>query len=180
MKNIEVELISLFDKEKYTEIKKFLDKFAEDLGEDNKESYYFILPNKVFKVVNNISKKTAKIVMKLKRIGNGDDSGEEVEIFINPKDIKKAIKIFSELKFDQVQKSLQERRNYLYKNTVLELKYSESWGYHMELEVMINNISEKPNAIKRIHEIGDELNIHILTPTEQKEFAFKIDQKYKE
>jgi hypothetical protein len=43
---------------------------------------------------------------------------------------------------------------------------------------MINDISEKPNALKRIHEIGDKFNIHILPPKEQKEFAFKIDQKY--
>ncbi len=179
LKNIEVEFRSIFDKKKYNSLKLFLDKYANNLGVDDKDSYYYLIDEKVIKVVNNISQKTAKIVMKLNRVGTGDNSTEEIEIFIDPKDVLKGVKLFSELKFDEVQKSFQKRINYKYKEVVLELKYSESWGYHMELEIMISDIREKKKAEEKIFSVAEELGIDILSKDELKKFINKINQSYK-
>jgi len=64
-KQIEIELRSVFDEKKHNKLKKFLDKNAEDLGEDNKDVFFFLLPDKITKAVHNVSQKTAKIVIKL-------------------------------------------------------------------------------------------------------------------
>jgi len=79
---IEVEFRSMFSEKKYNDIKIFLEKNAKDLSEDNKDVYFFILQDKLVKVVNNISKKNAKIVLKLNKIGKGSDF-EETEILID-------------------------------------------------------------------------------------------------
>ena len=82
--NIEVEFRSMFDKNKYNKLAKFLNANAEDLGKDDKDVYFFIFPDKLLKVVNNISQKTAKLVMKLTKIGHGN-AFEEIEIPIKYK-----------------------------------------------------------------------------------------------
>jgi predicted adenylyl cyclase CyaB len=178
-KQIEVEVRAIFDEEKYKLLYTFLDTNAKDLGEDDKDVYFYLLPNKVIKSVNNISKKTAKIVMKLNRVGKGGNEAEEIEIQISPSDFPKAVKFFSELEFDEVQQSFQKRKNYMYKDVEIALKYSDSWGYHMELEIMVDDKSKQENAEKKLNEVANELGVHIMTQDEQKEFAANIDKRYK-
>lgn len=178
-KQIEVEVRAIFNEEKYKQLKIFLDKNAKDLGQDDKDVYFYLLPNKVVKVVHNISKNSAKIVMKLNRIGKAGNEAEEIEISINPKDLSKGIKLFSELQFDEIQNASQKRRNYLYKDIELALKYSSSWGYHLELEIMIDDVSKQKSAEEKLMKLGEELGVHILTTSEQKELVSKIDQNYK-
>lgn len=179
IKQIEVEVRSVFNKEKHDQLKDFLDKNATDLGQDDKDAYFYLLPKKVVKAVNNISKKSAKIVMKLNRVGKGGNEAEEIEIPISTDDFSKAVKLFSELEFDEVQRAFQTRRNYQYKDVELALKFSDSWGYHLELEILIDDKSKQEQAEKRLKEIADELGVKIMTPEEQHDFALKIDQQYK-
>ena len=179
VKNIEVEVRAVFDELKYNELKDFLNQNGEDLGQDDKDVYFFLLPTKVVKAVNNISKGTAKIVMKLTRVDKGGNDTEELEIFIDPKDFDKSVKLFSELAFDEVQRAFQLRRNYMYKGVELALKYSDSWGYHLELEIMIAAKTEQLDAEQKLHEVANELGVKIMTPDEQKVFAENIDKKYK-
>jgi len=177
-KNIEVEVRALFSKEKYLELKSFLDKNAKDLGQDDKDAYIFLLYTKVVKVVNNISKKTAKIVIKLTRVGTGGNDTEEIEIPISPVDFEKSVKLFKELSFDQVQRAYQVRRNYMYKDIELALKFSSAWGYHIELEIMISDKKDQKLAEKRLTDLAAELDVNILTKKEQAEFVSKIDSNY--
>ncbi len=175
---IEVEIRSLFDQQKYGQLKAFLDVNAEDLGQDDKDVYFFLHPQKVVKTVHNVSQQSAKIVLKTTRVGKGGHDTEEVEISIAPTDFESATRIFKALAFEQVQHSFQQRRNYMYKGVEIALKYSESWGYHIELEKMINDKTEQAKAEKLLHAIAEELGIKPMSPEEQKEVAAQIDKSY--
>ena len=178
-KQIEIELRSVFDEKKYNELKDFLDKSAQDLGEDDKDVYFFLLPDKITKVTHNVSKKTAKIVIKLNRIGRGSSDFEEIEIPINPADFDKAVKLFSALPFDQIQNSYQKRHNYLLEGVEIALKWTESWGYHMELEIVIDDKSTKEEAEDSIRKVAEKLDVQIMSEDELKGFTQKIDENYK-
>lgn len=76
MNNIEIEFRAKITKEKYDSLNHFLINNAQDLGEDSKDTLFYILPDKLFKVVNETSKNKAKIVLKDNRLGNGNNFGE--------------------------------------------------------------------------------------------------------
>lgn len=176
---IEVELRSMFDEGKYKEIGDFLNVKAKDLGEDDKDVYFFILPDKLVKVVNNVSKKNAKIVLKLNKIGKGSDF-EEIEIPINQEYIEKAVKLFTGLGFAEIQHAYQKRHNYSYKGVELALKYSDAWGYHLELEKIVGDKNDVSEAENQIRNVASEFGIHVMTDKELAEFTKKKDQEYQE
>jgi len=178
-KQIEIELRSVFDEKKYNELKEFLGKNAEDLGEDDKDVFFFLLPDKITKATHNVSKKTAKIVIKLNRIGRGTSDFEEIEIPINPSDFDKAVKLFSALPFDQIQNSYQKRHNYLLDGVEIALKWTESWGYHMELEIVVDNVAKREEAENKIRKVAEKLGVQIMSEEELKDFTKKIDENYK-
>ncbi len=178
-KQIEIELRSVFDEKKYNELKEFLGKNAEDLGEDDKDVFFFLLPDKITKATHNVSKKTAKIVIKLNRIGRGTSDFEEIEIPINPSDFDKAVKLFSALPFDQIQNSYQKRHNYLLNGVEIALKWTESWGYHMELEIVVDDVAKREEAENKIRKVAEKLGVQIMSEEELKDFTKKIDENYK-
>jgi adenylate cyclase class IV len=177
-KNIEIEYRARFDEEKYNGLKKFLDASAEDLGEDDKDVYFFLFPDKLVKTVNNTSKKTAKIVLKLNKIGKGSDF-EEIEISIRQEDFDKATRLFVAIETGEYMHSYQKRHNYLYKNIELALKWSEAWGYHLELEIIINDVAEKESSEKKIFALAEELGVKIMTDQELLEFTQVAEREYK-
>lgn len=178
IKNIEIEHRSRFNEDKYIELQKFLDINAQNLGEDDKDVFFFLFPDKLLKTVNNISKGTAKIVLKLNKIGKGSDF-EEIEIPINKADFDNATKLFIALQTGEYMRSFQKRHNYIYKDVELALKWSEAWGHHLELEIVVGDISQKDNAEKRIAAVAEELGIHIMTDKELLEFTQAAELEYK-
>ncbi len=177
-KNIEIEHRTRFDEEKYNELQKFLDASAKDLGQDDKDVYFFLFPDKLVKTVNNVSKKTAKIALKLNKIGKGSDF-EEIEIPIHQEDFNNATKLFITLEMGEYMHSYQKRHNYLYKDVELALKWSGDWGYHLELEVVVNDVTKKEDAEKKIFAIADELGVKIMTDQELLEFTQAAEAEYK-
>lgn len=177
-KKIEIEFRSRFDSTKYEELKNILNEEAADLGEDNKDVYFFMFPDKLLKVVNGVSKKDAKIVLKLNKIGKGSDF-EEMEVPINQEHFEMVAKIFIALKTGDYMHSFQKRHNYLYKGVELALKWSEIWGHHLELEIVITSLSQKSEAEDTIFAIAKELGITIMTDEELKEFTEKAETDYK-
>lgn len=174
MNNIEVELRSLVDEKKFFELKEFLGKNGKDLGEDNKDTHFFLFPDKLLKVTNNITKSSAKITLKLQKIGLGSNF-EEIEVYFSPEDAGKIIRIFEIIGFKDHQYSYQSRHNYLYKNIEFALKYTVSWGFHCEMEIMVNSVDKTSEAIEKITLIASELGITIMTDEELREFTKKID-----
>jgi len=179
-KQIEVELRCVFDKKKYESLKKFLDNHAVDLGEDNKDVWFFLLPDRFAKVTKNISKGTAKITVKLNRPGRRGSDFEEIEYSIDPDDFDKAVKLFSNLPFNERQNSYQRRHNYLYKGVELALKFTESWGYHLELEILIHDLTQQKEAERKVYQVANELGVHILSEQELDRITKRIDKEYRQ
>ena len=87
MRRIELEYRSLITEAKYHDLTTFLTAHAADLGQDDKNVYFFPLPDKLLKVVHNKSQRSARIVLKLNKIGLGNDF-EEMEIPIAPGEVQ--------------------------------------------------------------------------------------------
>jgi len=178
-KNIEIEFRSLFNGEKHQELMAFLSKNAEDLGEDDKDTYFFIFKDKLLKVVKNISKGTGKIVLKLGRIGQKLD-WEEMEIPLHIDEVDRLAQLFLALHLPgQMIYNGQKRHNFLYKGVEIAVKHSEDWGYHAELEVVINNSEEKSEAEEKIREVAKELGLSLMTDEEQLKLTRSIEARYK-
>jgi len=177
MKNIEIEFRAKISKEKYDSLNLFLITNAQDLGKDSKDTLFYILPDKLFKVVNETSKKKAKIVLKDSRIGNGNNFGEW-EVSINPEEYEKAIDMFNHINFPgKSMRAWQERHNYLYKEVEIAIKYSEYWEHHVEMEIVIDDIHKKQSAEKKIKQIAEELGIKLMTDEEIKSFTEEVESK---
>lgn len=174
---IEIEFRSIINRPQYRKIEAFLQKNAKDLGKDNKDVYFFIMPEKLLKVVNNISQRNAEVVLKLGKIGKGSDF-EELRIPIKQADINDAVKIFSYLTVAKnIMHSFQKRHNYRYKDVEIALKYSDVWDYHIELEINVNNKNKKEAAEKKIKEVANELGIKLMNDKELSEFTRKKEEE---
>ena len=177
-KHIEIEFRSLLDENKYNELLRVLKDKARDLGEDDKDVYFFIMPDRLLKVTDNVSQGTAKITIKLTRIGQGSDF-EEIEYLIDPQDIQKAVKLFRLLDVtDEVQHAFQKRHNFEYKDVELAIKHSDAWGYHAELEIMIGDQRDKASAEEKIKKVAEELGLQLMNEEELRAFTEQKDKEY--
>lgn len=178
-RSIEIEFRSVFDKTEFDRLKKFLDENAENLGEDDKDVHFFIFPDKLLKVTSNTSQSTAKITLKLNRIGKGS-AFEEIEIPIQQSEVDRAVEMFNKLKVtDNIIHSFQKRNNYLYKGVGIALKFSEHWQYHLELELVVDDENKKREAENKIREVAGELDIRLLTEEELAEIVKKIESEHR-
>ncbi len=177
-KNIEVEFRSRFSKEKYDQLLKFLLKNARDLGVDDKRVWFFVMPDKLLKVTHNISSKSGKITLKLTKIGKGSDF-EEIEFPIEEESIDSAIRLFTELGYKYLLEPEILRHNFMFHDVELALKYSKTWGYHLELEVHIENLEQKSTAEQKINKAAKELGINLMTDEELWEFTQNVEKTYK-
>lgn len=178
-KQIEIEMRAMFSEKKFNSLKKFLDYQAKYLGQDDKDVHFYIFPDKLLKVTDNISKESAKLTLKLNRIGQGTDF-EEIEFPIKREDIEKAVKMFSSLEMtDNIIHSFQSRHNYMYKGVELALKFSSEWKHHLELEIVVEDESEKKEAENKINAVAEELEVKIMSEEELKEFVKKVETEKK-
>ena len=74
---IEIEFRAVITKKKYNWLGSFLARKGKDLGEDDKNVFFFIMPDKLLKVVDEKSKKKAKVVLKMNKIGKGAKSKDD-------------------------------------------------------------------------------------------------------
>ena len=177
-KHIEVEYRSRISEEEYHTLIAFLNAHAEDLGEDDKSIHFFLFPDKTLKVTDNISQESAKITLKLNRIGNGA-MFEEIEVPIARADVDKMVRMFDIFGFDHLIEPIVKRHNYTYKGVELAVKYSESWQYHVELEVIIGDESEHAAAEAKIRAVADELKLHLMTEEELTIFTTELEDIYR-
>lgn len=181
MRVIEIEYRARFSEEEYERISAYLQRHAEDLGEDDKNVFFYVLPEQLLKVAHNISKGSAKVGLKLNRIGNGS-AFEEIEYDIPPESVENAVKLFNHLGYGTdvtVIESFQNRHNYLMDGVELSLKYSDHWGHHIELEVVVDDEAGKIDAEKKIRAVAQKLGITLMTEEELQEVTAEIQAKYK-
>ena len=178
LKNIEVEYRARFSKGKYEKLLKFLLKKAKDLGADDKRVWFFVLSDKFFKVTHNISAKSGKITLKLTKIGKGTDF-KEIEFPIGEESVEPAVEFFTKLDYEYLLEPIILRHNFLYKGVELALKYSKTWGYHLELEIEISSLAQKSKAEEKILKVADELEVKVMSEEELWEFTQKVEKTYK-
>lgn len=174
----EVEFRGILSKRRYEELLNFFKKHAEDLGEDNRETVFFIIPDKTFKVTKNISKNKAKIALKVGNIKTGKQ--EEIEIPLDIKEVGKTINLFKALGFDELQYTSQKRHNFLYEGIEFAVKHSDDWDYHFEAEMIVSDKNQVRDAEQKIRKVCQKLNLRLLTEQEIKEMCERIDADYRE
>jgi len=177
-KQIEIEHRARFSKEEHVRLLSFLQQNGKDLGEDDKNVYFFTFPDKLLKVSDNISKNTAKITGKMNRIGEGSGF-EEIEFLIDRADVSKAVELFKKFGFTEVHDSFQSRHNFEYRGVEIALKYSEMWGYHAEFEIMIDDETKKDAADQQIMSVAKNLGITLMTEEEIRVFIKEKESEIK-
>lgn len=177
MKNIEIEHRALLTEDQYNNLLAYLSEHATDLGADDKQVYFFLMPDKLLKVSHNISKQSGKITLKLNRIGQGS-AFEEIEFPIAAEDVAKAVNLFKKLGHEYLVEPTIRRHNYVYNGVEFAVKYSKSWGYHVELEIVIDDAKNKAAADNQIHSVAEELGLTIMTDKELSAFTQNIEQNY--
>ncbi len=175
-RTIEIEFRARFDKQKYKELGYFLDVHAENLGEDDRDAYFFLLPDKMLKVAHDVMRREARIVVKLNKIGQGSNF-EEIELPIAEEHFERAAELLRGLGFNAM-RSYQRRHNYRYGGVELALKYSDNWGYHLELEIVITNPKQKIAAERKIRGVAAELGVRLMTEKELKEFTKAAESRH--
>lgn len=145
-KKVEVELRGILSKEKFDILSNKID--GEYSGkDDNKETYFYVTTDFILKIELRDNSREIFLVVK-----DGDETKnalEEIEIRLDSSDLHKLIKIFSILGYSKINIVKQKRRNYfLEDNIVLSLKYTEDWGYHFEIEKIVDiNDAEETKRI---------------------------------
>ena len=88
--------------------------------------------------------------------------------------------LFSSLKLPaQLIHNDQKRHNFLYKGVEIAVKYSIDWGYHAELEIVINDARDKEIAETQIREVAEELGLRLMTDEEVLQFTSEIEARYR-
>ncbi len=173
----EIEFRAKFNKERFDELKKYLDAHAKNLGDDDKDCYYYIFSDKLLKLVHNTSQKTAKISLKLNRIGEGA-MFPEIEAYFPQEEFDTMHRLIDALGLPaKVMYGPQKRVNYEYRGCEIALKWSDAWGYHMEIEQVVTSPEERENAEKQIREVADELGIALMSEEELKRFTREAESK---
>ncbi len=178
MKNIEIEYRARFSKDKYEKLLKFLSLHSKDLGVDDKRVWFFVMPDKLLKVTHNISSKSGKVTLKLTKIGKGSHF-KEIEFPVAEKSIETVLQLFINLGYEYLFEPIILRHNFLYKGVELALKYSKTWGYHLELEIMISSVAQKQKAEERILCVAKELGVVIMSEEELWKFTQNVEKTYK-
>ncbi|MDX2776501.1 hypothetical protein PV379_03995 [Streptomyces caniscabiei] len=151
----EYEERAFLNEEQFLPIKEKLDSLAMHHEVDNKTSSFFVLPD----VNVSIASSPTKTVIKYKGgqlgLGNGF---EEIEIPIEQSSLSDSIKLFSTLLKTEPQVSEQFRINYTLPSDIeIALKYTQTWGFHLEAEKTYEHTESLENVEQQAKEDLDAL-----------------------
>jgi adenylate cyclase class IV len=172
---IEIEKRALFTEDEYTRVLGILQKDAKDLGEDDKDVLYYIYEDKLMKLVNNLSKRTAKLSLKMNKLGDGAAT-REIEIPFDPHhfaDVEHVLESIATPK--QVIHGLQKRHNFSYKGCEIAMKWSKDYGYHCEIEKMTDDEGSVALLEKEIDAVAQSLGVIPMTDEEIQALQRKIE-----
>lgn len=171
---VEIEMRARFDKDAHDQLIARLRKDGEDLGDDAKHIYFYVLPDQLLKVTDNTAAGTAKITLKGSRIGQGA-AFPETEFAIARADVPAAVKVFNALGFEPaMHEAFNFRHNFRFQDVEIAVKWSEAWGYHAEFEVLLDdNASEaaRDQASAQIIDVAVELGVTLMSEQELADFA---------
>ncbi|MFB7614739.1 hypothetical protein [Kitasatospora sp. NPDC056181] len=171
---VEIEMRARFDKETHARLMDRLRKDGEDLGDDAKHIYFYVLPEQLLKVTDNTAAGTAKITLKGSKIGQGA-AFHETEFAIAREDVRAAVKVFNALGFESaMHEAFNFRHNFRFQGVEIALKWSEAWGYHAEFEVLLDDGASdaaRDEASAQIVDVAAELGVTLMSEQELADFA---------
>lgn len=171
----EHERFAFLDEQAHDRVAKYLADHGTDLGQDNKTSHFFVLPESNLSVASTDARSVIKF--KAGQIGRGIGFEELPEIELaDQEQANNAVRLLQALTGHEPQVSEQFRRNYELDDIELALKYTETWGFHLELERLYsaNTPDElekaKHEADERIKRVAGSLGITLATDQELVDF----------
>ncbi|MGW1194446.1 CYTH domain-containing protein [Streptomyces sp. NPDC002536] len=177
---VEIEMRARFDEATRDRLIARLEKEGSDLGVDDKQIYFYTFPDKLLKVTDNITAGSAKITLKHSKIGAGA-AFPETEIAIARADVPKAVEIFAALGFAPLMHgAFNQRHNYRLRGVEIAVKWSEAWGHHAELEVLLGDEAgpaARQEAAERITGVAKELGLELMSEQELADFTTVFERK---
>lgn len=165
---------AFLDEESFIQIKKKLDTEAVSKVLDNKTSYFYVLLDKNVSIASSAEKTVVKY--KGGQIGKGNGFVEH-EFKLVPESLPEALQLFTSLLELEPQVSEQFRINYqLPDNIEIALKYTQTWGFHLEAEKTYTATDESDyeintsNSQKALAFLAEKLRIHYITDLEMEQF----------
>jgi adenylate cyclase class IV len=178
--SLEIEYRAQLTEDEFDALTDRLRQRGEDLGPDNKHIWFYVLPDKLLKVVHNISHNSGKIVIKTNRIGSGS-AFPEVELSIDASEVPAAIEIFRVLGYAQfMHDAYNQRHNWRYGAVEIALKRSEAWGPHAEFEVVVPDgasPTQIDDANQLVRSAAEDLGVRLMTELELADFTRQFEAK---
>ncbi|AJE87511.1 hypothetical protein SLNWT_7135 [Streptomyces albus] len=179
---VEIEMRARFDQEARDRLTARLNDEGTDLGCDDKHIHFYVLPDKLLKVTDNIVTGSAKITLKHSKIGRGS-AFPETEFPIAREDVAAAVAVFNGLGFEQhMHEAFNQRHNYRFQGVEIAVKWSEAWGHHAEFEVLLEDGASgatRDEAAARIASAAQELGVQLMTEQELADFTAAFEAKEK-
>lgn len=167
---IEVELRGLLTQDQNHKLLSYLQNNGTGFEQDNKHTTFFHYPDGILKLVENTSKKQFKLSLKTGNEYNNLGM-DETEIYIpSIGDYRTASSLLKSLGFTIKGTVVQQRINVTYKDVQFSLKFTESWGYHFEAEMLVQKRSSAIGARQHIINVCNELNIKYMEEEELQAF----------
>ena len=173
--NIEIEFRALLSENDFLSIKKTLLKKGIHLGNDSKRTIFYIWEDRFGKITHNEKTKLAKLSMKLGKVSK-DTALEEIEFYLDYADRGLGERLLESFEPKDIQTVYQFRDNYQYKGIDIAVKYTQSWGFHVEFEKMITHNNQKDEAEKAILDVAKDLGCKVMTTDEIKEYTARMDK----
>jgi adenylate cyclase class IV len=176
---VEIEMRARFDEAAHDQLIARLEQDGQDLGRDDKQIFFYVLPDKLLKVTDNVAASSAKITLKANRIGQGS-AFPETEFAIAREDVPAAVRIFNELGFaSEMHQAYNQRRNFRFRGVEIAVKWSEAWGHHAEFEVLLDDAAgptAQDEATTRITGVARELGVQLMSDTELAAFTAAFEE----
>lgn len=176
----EYEERAFLDEESFGRIKEYLDKNNNQKCIDNKQSFFFVMPDVNISIAS--SEKETKVKYKGGQLGKGNGF-EEIEFKIQPSSLDEAIRLFSYLLSIIPQESYQFRINYTLNDDIeIALKYTHMWGFHMEVERTYtanceqDMIEEKNKSKNLLSSFANDLNFVYIDDKQMKDFKAQCER----
>lgn len=138
---------------------------AQDLGENDTENTFYLGDGFQLKVAKLLSKNKAKLALKPRELGA--DFSHEIEVHFNLEEADAAERMMDVLLAGRTKlPTAQKRHDYMLDGVEIAAKYSDDWGYHAELEVMVEGEADVDDALLKIERVATILGVMTMTKEE--------------
>ncbi|MGW6195394.1 hypothetical protein ACWF0M_04515 [Kribbella sp. NPDC055110] len=177
---LEVEFRAILSEARFVAVERRLKAEADDLGPDDKQIWFYVLPDKLLKVVHDESRARGRIVVKASKIGNGSVF-PETEIQIPVEDVSAALQIFDLLGFSgTMHHASNKRHNFRLRGVEIALKWSADWAHHAEFEVLLpdgSSASDVAEAESLIRSVAADLDVALMSDAELTAFVSRFEAR---